>query len=238
MRSGNIVASETVKAKKKLIADKPAQAILGSQHTLASKNCTELSYRFTTLSGQFKVEKFSEDIGGSIISGGRHSVILVPRDAENDDYHVHVFWSPDDDDPSRTELRVDYHVWSVEVDDSRARPVGADNIFDWMGQYFDGVSVNVHIHAELEYPAAKWQSRIMLLPMKVPVDEKTAIIDGFSISFPSAPQGVNQAWIAWDKRKLKLQLFAHRTLYFKGFTPHDDVNAMSTIVKQVVGEKI
>jgi len=227
----------TKQKKKKLIADKPTQAVLELPQTLASENCTELSYRFTTPSGKFNVEKFAEDIGGSIVSEGRHTVLLVPRKTENDDYHLHVFWEPDDDDPSRTELRVDYHVWSVEVDDSETRPVGADNFFDWMGQYFDGVSVNVHIHADFEYPAAKWQSRTLLVPMRVSVDDKTAVIDGISISFPSPREGVTQAWVVWDKQKLKLQLFAHRALYFKGFTPHSDVEALTTVVRQLIGEK-
>jgi hypothetical protein len=223
--------------KKTQVADKPAQGVLELPQTLASKNCTELSYRFTTPSGKFNVEKFSEDIGDSIISDERHSVILVPSNTANDDYHIHVFWEADDDDPSRTELRVDYHVWPVEIASSKERPVAADNFFEWLGQYFDGVSVNAHIHAELEYPATKWQSRIMLLPMKVPIDDKTAVIDGFSVSFPSPHEGVNQVWIAWNKRTIKLQVYGDRTLYFKGFTPHDDVNAFAAVVKQVIGEK-
>ena len=188
--------------------------------------------------GKFNAEKFAEDIGGGgTVSEGWNSVLLASRNLQLDDYHVHVFWEQDDDDPSRTKLQIDYHAWPPEIDDNDKHPVSAENFFDWIGQYFDGASVNAHIHAELEYSAAKWQSRIMLLPMRVPFDERTAVIDGFSTSLPSAPQGVNQAWVVWDKKKLKLRMFADRAIYFKGFTPYDDIDALGAVVKKLIGEK-
>ena len=219
-----------------MAAEEPSQVLPKLPQTLASKNCTELSYRITMPAGKFNVERFAEEIGG-IESGGLHSTILASRNPEQDDYHIHVFWEPDDDDPSRTKLLVDYHTWPPEVVDNETHPVSADNFFDWLSQYFNGTSVNAHIHAEFDYPAEKWQSRLMLLPIRVPFDEKTAVIDGFSVSLPSEPQGVNQVWIAWDKRSLTLQVFANRAVHFKAFTPHDDVDAFRTVIKKVIGEK-
>jgi hypothetical protein len=186
--------------------------------------------------GKFNVESFSEKIDGTQ-SAGWNTVLLVSRNPVQDDYHVHVFWEPDDDDPSRTNLQVDYHAWPPEDDDNDKHPVAAENFFDWVSQYFDGTSVNAHIHAEFEYPVEKWQSRIMLLPIRVPFDEKNAVIDGFSASLPSEPQGVDQVWVVWNKKHLKLQLFANRAVHFKGFTPHDDVDAFSAVIRKLIGEK-
>jgi hypothetical protein len=187
--------------------------------------------------GKFNVEKFAEAIGGASVSEGWNSALLVSSSPQQDGYHIHVFWEPDDDDPSKTKLQVDYHAWPPETDESEEHHVSAENFFEWVGQYFDGTSVNAHIHAEFEYPVEHWQSRIMALPLKVPFDEKTAVIDGFSISLPSAPEGVSQSWVVWDKRRLKLQMFADRAVHFKGFTPHDDVDALSAVVRKLIGEK-
>ncbi len=205
--------------------------------TLASKNCTELSYRITMPSGKFKVDNFAEAIGGVSVSEGWNSVLLVSRNIKQDDYHIHVFWEPDDDDPSKTKLQVDYHAWPPETDESEKHHVSADNFFDWIAQFVEGDSVNAHIHAEFEYPAEEWQSRMMALPIKVPFDGKTAAIEGLSISLPSAPEGVSQSWVVWDKKKLKLQIFADRAIYFKRFTPHDDVDALNSVVMKLIGER-
>jgi hypothetical protein len=221
----------------KRIVEPSAQRSLELPRTLASKNCTELSYRITMPSGKFKVEKFSEDIGGVSVAEGWNSVLLTSSNPQQDDYHVHVFWEPDSDDPSKTKLQVDYHAWPPETDASEKHHVAADNFFNWVGQYVDGASVNAHIHAEFEYPAQQWQSRIMALPIKVPFDDRTAVIDGFSISLPSAPQGVNQSWVVWDKKRLKFQMYADRVIHFKGFTPYDDVDALNAVVHKMVGER-
>jgi len=186
--------------------------------------------------GKFNVEKFSEAIGGVSVSDGWNSVLLVSRN--RDDYHIHVFWEPDDDDPSRTKLQVDYHAWPPEDDDSEEHHVSADNFFDWLSQYVDVASASVHIHAEFEYPAEQWQSRILALPIKVPFENTTAVIEGLSVSLPSAPEGVSQSWIIIsNKKRLKLQMYADRVLHFKGFTPHEDVDAISTVVRKLIGEK-
>jgi hypothetical protein len=208
--------------------------------TLASKNCTELSYRITTPPGKFNVERFAKEFvkeSDASESGGWDSALLVSRNPEQDGYHVHIFWEPDDDDPTRTKLQVDYHVWPPEDDDTEKHGVFAEDFFDWVGPYFDGTSVNAHIHAEFEYPVEKWQTRIMLLPIRVPFDEKTAVIDGFSVTLPSEPEGVSQVWVVRTKRNLKLQVFADRAVHFKGFSPHGDIDALSAVVKKLIGEK-
>jgi hypothetical protein len=187
--------------------------------------------------GKFNVEGFTEALDG-IESDGVNSTILVSRNPKQDDYHIHVFWGPDDDDPSRTKLTVDYHAWPPEVDvDGNGPQVSADNFFDWLSQYFSGTGVNAHIHAEFEYPADKWQSRLMLLPIRVPFEERNAVIDGFSVSLPSEPQGVNQAWVIWNKKRFALQVFADRQVHFKSFTPHADIDALRAVVKKLIGEK-
>jgi hypothetical protein len=188
-------------------------------------------------SGKFNVEKFAEAIGGASVSEGWNSALLVSRNPERDDYHIHVFWEPDDDDPSKTKLQVDYHAWPPESTDSEEHHVSADGFINWIGQYVDGDSVNAHIHAEFVYPTEQWQSRILALPIKVPLDDKTAVIEGFSIGLPSSPQGVTQSWIVQSKKDLKLQLFADRTLHFKSFVLYDDVDALSEVVKKLIGEK-
>jgi hypothetical protein len=220
----------------KRVGDGPAQSSEPPE-TLASKNCTELSYRLALPADKFKVDKFSEAIGGVVVSGDWNSVLLVPRNPQENDYHVHVFWEPDDADPSKTKLQVDYHVWPPE-DEKQEHHVFAEDFFDWAREYIAGESANAHVHAEFEYSTEKWQSRILALPIKVPFDGKTAAIEGFSINLPSVPEGVNQVWVVWDKKKLKLQLFADRVIYFKGFAPHSDADALNTVVKKLIGETI
>jgi hypothetical protein len=171
------------------------------------------------------------------VSGGWNSVLLVPHNPEQNDYHVHVFWEPDDNDPSKTKLQVDYHAWPPEDDQKQEHNVSAENFFDWAAQYFAGESANAHIHAEFEYPVAQWQSRVMVLPIKVPFDGKTAVIEGVSITLPSEPEGVTQVWLVSDKKKLKLQMFGSRAIHFKAFTPHDDADALNVVVKKLIGEK-
>ena len=219
-----------------MVADESAQASPKLPQTFASKNCTELSYRITMPTGKFNVESFAEEIGG-IETNGLNSTILDSRNRKRDDYHIHVFWEPDDDDPSRTKLQVDYHAWPPEFAENEKHPVSAEHFFDWVSQYFNGTSVNAHIHAEFEYPAEKWQSRLMLLPIRVPFDDKLAVIDGFSVSLPLEPQGVNQVWVAWNKKRLTLQVFANRAVHFKGFTPHEDIDALRAVIKKLIGEK-
>lgn len=205
--------------------------------TFVSKNCSEASYRLTLSSDKFDSEKFSEALGSVSVSAGWHSVLIVARNPKVENYHAHVFWESDKDDPSKKRLQVDYHSWPREDDEEENHHVSADDFFDWASQYIKDATVNAHIHAEFEYPVERWQSRLLPLPTKVPFEDKQAIIDGYSVSLPSAPNGVSQAWVLRTNKKFKLQLYADRPLHFKKFTPFDDIDALNIVAKKLIGEK-
>jgi hypothetical protein len=218
------------------VGDGPAQTFEPSP-AFASKNCTELSYRISLPADKFSVDKFSEAIGSASVTEGWNSALLVSSNPQINDYHIHVYWEADDNDPSKTKLQVDYHAWPPEKDESEKHHVSADDFFDWASEYIGGETVQAHIHGEFEFPVEHWESRLLLLPTKVPFDNRTAVIDGFSVSLPTVPQGVNQTWVTWDKKKLKLQMYADRLLHLKKFTPHDDIDALSVVAKKLIGEK-
>jgi hypothetical protein len=212
---------------------------LATEHTipqtLRNKRCTELSYRITVSEGKFDINRFSAALGFPE-SEEWQTVIRKPRDPKRADYHLHVRWKPDSDDPFKTKLQVDFHAWQPESHDEHGEPF-AENFFEWAAQFFVTKTVKVHIHAEFEYPVDKWQSKILALPIKVPMGDETADIHGLSINLSTEPNGVGQVWLLWGKRHLSLQLFSDRRLTFKGFSVHDDVDAFVSVVNRLIEEK-
>jgi len=178
-----------------------------SPQALRAKHCTELSYRITVPTDSFDLERFAKTIGASVESQGWDSVARSPRDPNSTDYHLHVYWRPHFRDQSKTQLQVDVHCWPPDV------------------------------HAEFEYPAMHWKSKVLALPITVPYEEKGAVIEGFSISLPSEPAGVRDIWIRLGKKVLELQLYADRPLRFQGFTPLVDVEAFAGVAKTLIEEQ-
>lgn len=207
----------------------------GHPQALRAKHCTELSYRITVLAKNFDLERFAKAIGASVGSQGWDSVARSPRDPKATDYHLHVYWRPHYQDRSKTQLQVDVHCWLPESKVNHGEPY-AENFFDWVGQFFADESVDVHVHAEFEYPAKLWKSKVMVLPITVPYAEKGAVIKGFSISLLSEPEGVRDIWL-YSGKSLELQFFAERLLRFKGFTPHVDVEAFAGVAKTLIEEQ-
>src|ERR1700690_3094395 len=150
-------------------------AHISSSHTrsLRAEHCSELSYRITVPAESFDLERFAKAIGASVESQGWDSVARSPRDPRATDYHLHVYWRPHYQDRSKTQLQVDVHCWPPESKTNHGEPY-AENFFDWVGQFFKDESVSAHVHAEFEYPAKQWNSKIMALPITVPYQEKGA----------------------------------------------------------------
>ena len=207
-----------------------------SPQALRAKHCTELSYRITVPTESFDLERFAKTIGASVESQGWDSVARSPRDPNSTDYHLHVYWRPHFRDQSKTQLQVDVHCWPPESKVNHSEPY-AEDFFDWVGQFFKDKSVSAHVHAEFEYPAMHWKSKVLALPITVPYEEKGAVIEGFSISLPSEPAGVRDIWIRLGKKVLELQLYADRPLRFQGFTPLVDVEAFAGVAKTLIEEQ-
>ena len=205
-----------------------------SPQTLKAAKCTELSYRIVVPKDRFDVERFASALGPSVKSNKWNSVVLIPRNEKLTDYHLHVFWKPDPD-PEKMRLQVDYHPWQSESKGKEAAPF-AEDFFDWAKQFFSSESERAHIHAEFEYPVKQWHSNIMALPIKVPFGNKTADIEGLSINLPSEPHGVRQVWLLRGKKHFTLQMFADRAVAFKNFTPHGDVDAFVSVIKNLIEE--
>ena len=187
-------------------------------------------------SESFDLERFAKAVGASVESQGWDSVARSPRDPESTDYHLHVYWRPRFQDRSKTQLQVDVHCWPPESKVNHGEPY-AENFFDWVGQFFKDEGVSAHVHAEFGYPAKHWKSKVMALPITVPYEGKGAVIEGFSISLPSEPEGVRDVWLYLGKNVLELQFYADRPLRFKGFTPHADVEAFAALAKTLIEEK-
>lgn len=214
-----------------------AEALRKHAQTLKAKHCTELSYRIVAPNDKFDVERFANSIGPLVSeSRGWNTILLAARNYKVADYHVHVYWKPDQEDPSKTRLQVDAHAWRPEEKNAH-KELKAEDVFDWVGQFFKGTTENAHVHADFEYPKKHWQSRIMVLPITVPFADKTAEINGLSVNIPSQPQGVKQVWLSTDKDDINLQLFGDRRIVFKNFTFHDDVDAFISVVMSLIEEK-
>ncbi len=204
--------------------------------SLRAQHCTELSYRITVPADTFDLERFAKAIGASVESQGWDSAARSPKDSESTDYHLHVYWRPHFQDRSKTQLQVDVHCWPPESNVNHSEPY-AEDFFDWVGQFFKEDCVSAHVHAEFGYPVGRWKSKVMALPITVPYEGRGAVIEGFSISLPSEPAGVRDVWLHLGKKTLELQFYADRPLRFRGFTPHIDVEAFTTIAKTLIEEQ-
>jgi hypothetical protein len=199
-------------------------------------NCTDLSYRLTISAAEFSVERFAEVLGNPSESEGWKTVLLGSPSKDSDSFHSHVYWQPDDSNPSMIKLQVDYHLWRPEEKVMLRTPF-AEDFFNWVGQFIAVPSLNFHLHAEFSYPSELCQVKIIPLPLKIPYAGKMASINGISISIPPEPEGVTSAWIELAEKRLTIQLFADRRMEFSTAKVEADVDALSSVVKSLVEVK-
>jgi hypothetical protein len=62
------------------------------------------------------------------------------------------------------------------------------------------------------------------------------MVDGLSMEFPSEPEGVHGAWIQLAKKEMTVQLYAFRPIEFSKFNLIDDIEAFTSVVKNLVEE--
>lgn len=194
--------------------------------TLKEKYCTEMSYRITTAPDIFDVARFAEAIGKATQSGAWKTVTLQP---EQLDYHLHVRWNIVDEKTIR--LQVDVHTFELE---SGSGEIGESDFFHWVAKFFATATVNAHLHVEFEYPTTVVRSKIFALPMQVPAGDLQATVDGFSLAFPSEPEGVDAVWFRQVKEKLTTQVWGDRRLDFAQHDPHQDVDAFASVIRNVL----
>jgi hypothetical protein len=197
-------------------------------------HCSELSYRIKVPKNKFDVVRFTDALSPFGKSSRWNTVLLVPNNSDNPDYHAHVFWKTDSD-PEKIRLQVDYHIWPPETEGKNDGPF-ADTFFDWANQFISSESELAHVHAEFEYPVKKWRSNIMVLPIKVPIGSKSATIEGLSIKLPVESHGVTQVWLLRGNKYFTLQMFADRPIVFKNFTPQADVDAFTSAAMSLIEE--
>lgn len=200
------------------------------------KRCKHLSYRLIVPVAEFDVVRFQQELPKISKSDEEDwkSVVLGPSPESSLSFHAHVFWRPAKTPPKHLQLQVDFHKWK-----SKSKPITgvyAEDFYALAKEFLTPPTANIHVHAEYSFPPKSWQTKVLPLPMKFPYGGKSAMVDGLSMEFPSEPEGVHGAWIQLAKKEMTVQLYAFRPIEFSKFNLIDDIEAFTSVVKNLVEE--
>jgi hypothetical protein len=110
----------------------------------------------------------------------------------------------------------------------------AEEVGEWLGQFFKYSSAQSHMHGHFSYPLASRESKFPL-PLKTNIEG--AEVDGIAFRLPSNPGGVGRVRLTQGKDQWYVEVIADRKMTFKGFTPHSDVMVLTAVINTLMEER-
>lgn len=201
-----------------------------SAEKLSSYGLDELTYWIYASPEKFNLKSFAAAIGEK--DGQPHyHCRLKPRDAG--DYGVQIgLW----DEGKEMTVRLDYRT---EGRSSKNYPSVsyADDLGNWLAQFFKYGNTHVHIHGHFSYPLASRTSKFPL-PLKTSIED--AEIDGISLRLPAKPEGVMRVRLTQgrgENPEWYVEVIADRRMTFKSFSPHPDIRALLSVLSTLLEER-
>ncbi len=148
------------------------------------------------------------------------------------DYHVHLgcHWTK-----AEFHASVEYFRGTGKLRPGKRQPF-AENIMQWLGQFFRNDKATARVNATFVYSSRHWTASLPL-PMRLPTGlPREAEIVGMIANIPTKPEGTHEAFVNLHNRNILVALDANRLVKFRGFNLYADVAALSSVARLFVWE--
>ncbi len=193
----------------------------------------EAHYYITTSREKFDVQKVFDLLGEK---GKRECDALILQRNRETDYHVRVRIGVE-----KNEVHIHAMYLQEELNPHKQKSsdggneVGAEDFMEWLGKFFKHETSHIHLHLHYVYALASRQCKFPL-PLKTTI-EGDAEINGISLRLPKEPEGVSKVILQQGKSMWFIEVIANRRVRFKGFTLHNDVRAVASVVESLMEER-
>jgi hypothetical protein len=163
--------------------------------------------------------------------GEYYAVTVAPRAGELGSYSADFSWRLERDN---IVIHLGY-LPKPKKHESDEREPFAEQLMQWLGQFFKYESAHAHVHGRFEYALDQRQSKLPL-PLTVGGDIEAEIY-GLSLRLPSQPNGVSVMRLTRGKEAWYVEVTGNIRI---NFTAHDlttDIATLQTVIDKVLEEK-
>lgn len=198
--------------------------------------CDSLSYRFKVGLDKFDLGAFRSVLKIDA-SKERDFGVVSTRNSDATDYHGHFEWR----------LRKKGHEISIEIayvgtpvkaTAGETEPY-ADNVMQWVGQFFKHEDANARVHSDFEFSAKTVILSWFPLPWRarIPKLEGEAILDGIAVALPSQPDGVARFFLSHIRDSVFVGIESERRIRFADFSLEKELQAERAFADKLIEVK-
>jgi hypothetical protein len=184
----------------------------------------------------FDIPNFRSRLPKTVKDLDEAAVMISPRDAKRNRYHVIFSWSVT---AARVMLTIGYHSGTIaladsEVYDDSATPPSAEDFMAWLGQFFRVSVVECHIHTLFDYPLRTRKSMFpFTLTKRLPYG---STLYGVAVRLKTAPNGASSVRITKGLKRWYASVESDRRISFDDFSPYVDADASMAVLGRFLGE--
>lgn len=195
-------------------------------------NCKSIEYSIVVPLDKFDLGAFRAGIGAEPHVPGENRVCNT-KNPELADYHVHFGWHINKKGQS-VEFEIAYVATPQRPDPAESEPF-AENLMQWLGNYFKFEDVSSRVMANFIYGGDKRQT-VFPLPIKTKVADSDweGEISGVLLDLPSKPQGVKRLFITQAEDRLLLGIQSERRLRFSSFSIPEELQWEREVAQKIV----
>jgi hypothetical protein len=179
--------------------------------------CISISYRFKVALEKFDLDALRRAMGVDE-KVKRAFAVCNTRDPNVADYHAHCEWRFREERKEIT-MEVQYVPGPINRKPQEQEPF-ADNLMQWVGQFFKHGDANARIHSDFEFESKRTTLSWFPLPLRTKVADLggEAILDGISVALPSQPDLVSRFFLSHVKDSVFVGIESERRVKFAEFS--------------------
>ncbi len=197
-------------------------------------HCERLEFDFRVALDKFNLDGMIQALGAK--DPKRTFATANTRDPERSDYHAHFEWRVR---KKQAEIRLDitYIASPVKPEPDEKEPF-ADNLMQWVGQFFRHPDANARIHSDFEFDTKSTVQSWFPLPLRTKVvDVGEGSIDGISVALPSQPNGVARFFLSNIKDSIFVTIESERRIKFADFALATELQVERAFVNKMIEVK-
>jgi hypothetical protein len=196
-------------------------------------SCSRIEYTLTSSLDKFRFEAFAKDIAqrsGEPFDAAGISFVAPTGNRKTAGYHVHFSCSKE-----RRRLRATLeYVTGTEVPDTPETRPFAEELMEWIGQFFGGGQVTADVEGSFLFSPKRFEP-VLPMPMRLSLARKQEVqVTAMSVLVSGRPQNVYSAFVALDEDGVAVDVFGERVVRFKGFDLRSDLLPLSSVARLFV----
>lgn len=208
----------------------------GTPLKMRDMQCEGVSYRF-----KVALEKFNLDALRSAVHVDekvkRDFHVVNTLDSEIADYHAHFEWRVREKEKEIT-IEVQYVGNPVKSKPGEQEPF-AENLMQWVGQFFKHGDVNARIHSDFEFEAKRTALSWFPLPWRTKIASLgcEAVLDGIAVALPAQPDLVSRFFLSHVKDSVFLGIESERRIKFAEFSLDKELQVERAFANKLIEVK-